>query len=618
MLIELTITDFAIIDRLRLSLGPHFDVFTGETGAGKSIIIDAISVLLGERAAPGVVRAGADHAIVEGIFDITGVLSRVRDTPMRDPHPDDLEDAGEDQETLGQVLTELGIEPEDGLLIISREILSSGRGIARIGGRAVPLAILQRLARFLVDIHGQSAHLALLRPEQHVLYLDRYAGTVDLREQVRALVSDWHATRRELDRLHRDEREIERRVELLRYQVNEIEAARLQPAEIETLETDRLRLANAERLIELAITTHNAIAGDTDTDSLGALDLLASAEHALAELQRLDATLAPQEEILQQASFLLQDIASTVRTYQDTIAAEPERQAQVEERLDLIARLRRKYGNTIEEILAYGAAAAAELDELTHREERTNELQQREHDLRARIGALSSELSRQRSLAAKTLSSAMEHQLDDLNMRRARFEVQILHRADPHGVPAVVTDGAAGEGIQQPERFAFSDTGIDYIEFLISPNPGEPLKPLARIASGGETSRLMLALKTILAEADIVPTLIFDEIDAGISGKSGQTVGEKLWQLGRSHQVLCVTHLPQIAALGDHHYRVAKQIEGDRTLTQVEQLDWEERMLELSQMLGGRSTSASRTNASELLDRSREWKQEVTAAPTGA
>ncbi|HLJ81588.1 MAG TPA: hypothetical protein VKT52_08890, partial [Ktedonobacterales bacterium] len=308
-------------------------------------------------------------------------------------------------------------------------------------------------------------------------------------------------------------------------------------------------------------------------------------------------------------------------SYQDEVAADPRRQAVVEERLDLIAKLRRKYGATIEEILAYAADAGRELDELTHREERMSELQQRDQALREQIGAVASELSRKRQAAATTLAAAMERELDDLNMRRARFQVQITQTPSADGVPAepganekkAHRDGKAAT-TTYASLYAFGPTGIDHVEFLIAPNPGEPLKPLAKIASGGETSRLMLALKTILSRADTVPTLIFDEIDAGISGRSGQTVGEKLWQLGQSHQVLCVTHLPQIAALGDCHFRVAKTLLGDRTTTQVQALSDTERVAELSQILGGTRTAAAEANADELLRRGRAWKHDGAAS----
>jgi|SRR5579871_641695 DNA repair protein RecN (Recombination protein N) len=626
MLLELAINDFAIIEELRLALGPHFNVFTGETGAGKSIIIDAVSALVGERVSSDVVRAGSERAIVEGIFDVSTLLAQSQ-PHNGNAHPQQATEAGaqtaemaesaESGESLAHVLAQLGIECEDGTLILSREVLASGRGIARVNRRAVPLASLQRIARFLIDIHGQSAHLELLRPEQHVYYLDRYANTVELRQSVAALYDEWRATRRDLERLRRDEREIERRIELLRYEVEEINAAKLQPGELDELESERRRLANAERLGELCVTIHGALTGDSDSDTVGALDQIAAARHALDELLRLDDTLRDQEAALDQALFFVQDAALAVRSYQDEVAADPQRQAEVEERLDLIAKLRRKYGATIEEILAYAENASAELEELTHREERAAELVERETQLRAQIGALAASLSQKRSEASVRLAAAMEHELDDLNMRRARFQVQMLQRPDAEGAPvAEAPRGKSKNGAAQATipagSYAFGPTGIDNVEFLIAPNPGEPLKPLARIASGGETSRLMLALKTILANADIVPILIFDEIDSGISGRSGQVVGEKLWQLGRLHQILCVTHLPQIAALGDRHYQVTKTTGEQRTTTQVEQLSGAERVAELSQMLGGARTAAAQANASELIERSQAWKETQT------
>ncbi|MGH2517311.1 MAG: DNA repair protein RecN [Ktedonobacterales bacterium] len=619
MLIELNITNFAIIDSLRLSLGSHLNVFTGETGAGKSILVDAVSALVGERTGTEVVRAGSERAIIEGIFDVASLLAPSVAGGLDGHARTNVQDGTEEKEdtepaSLSELLAELSLELEDGTLILAREVLASGRSIARVNGRGVPLSSLQRIARFLVDIHGQSAHLALLRPEQHVYYLDRYANTTDAREQVAALVAQWRAERRELERLRRDEREIERRVELLRYQVEEIEAARLQPDELNDLETERRRLANAERLGELCAAAHAALAGDPEGDTLGALDLLAQAQRSLADLHRLDDGLAASEETLEQALFLAQDVASAITSYQDEIAADPQRQMVVEERLDLIAKLRRKYGATIAEILAYAAEAGRELDELTHREERIGELQERDRVLRERIGARAGELSRKRQAAALVLAVAMERELDDLNMRRARFQIQIAQTPSADGVPVEL---AADERTRRDDkrveaetRYAFGPTGIDHVEFMIATNPGEPVKPLAKIASGGETSRLMLALKTILSRADIVPILIFDEIDAGISGRSGQTVGEKLWQLGQSHQVLCVTHLPQIAALGDCHFRVAKEIRGERTTTSVQSLDHDERIVELSQMLGGARTAAAEANADELLARAHAWKRD--------
>jgi len=602
MLVELSITNFALMDALRLRLGPNLNVFTGETGAGKSILLDAVSALVGERTGADVVRAGAERAVVEGVFDVTGLLAHPEAMPEQEIS--NSENSGEDTAadgdasatTLAGLLAELGIEPEDGLLILSREIARSGRGLARANGRTLPLSALQRIATYLVDIHGQSAHLALLRPEQHVYYLDRYGGTEELRDTVAGVVAQWRAARRELERLRRDERELARRVELLRYQVDEIEGARLRPGELGELERERARLANVERLGELSVAVHAALSGGDD-DATGAMDLLAGAEHSLVELVRLDPTLGEHADTIAQAQALLEDVAAAVRDYQDELAVDPERQAEVEERWDLLGRLRRKYGATIEEILAFAASASREVEKLSNREERAAQLEASETELRERIGLLAGQLSARRRRAGEQLAAAMERELEHLNMQRARFQVQLERVPDPAGVPV--------EG----EMVAVTATGIDRVEFQIAPNPGEPLKPLARIASGGETSRLMLALKTILAHADAVPILIFDEIDAGISGRSGQVVGERLWNLGRSHQVLCVTHLPQIAALGDRHFSVAKSVVGDRTRTTVAALTPEQRVDELVQLLGGARTRAAQANAGDLLQRATAWKQ---------
>src|SRR5690348_877238 len=613
MLLELTITDFAIIDTLHLRFGSHLNVFTGETGAGKSIIIDAISALVGERMGGDVVRAGSERAIVEGVFDIGHLLAREKaaiSSPAKLAVAPEGEGGASEAETLTETLAEFGIEVEDGTLILSREIARTGRGIQRANGRATPLSALQRIAAFLIDIHGQSAHLTILRPEQHVYYLDRYAATDDLRQQVAALVGEWRATRRDLDRLQRDERELERQRELLQYQVDEIEAAKLRPGELEELERERKMLANAEQLGALCVAIHSALAGDETGEVSGALDTLAAAQRDFADLLRLDDSLREQLSELEQALYLLEDVATSVRAYQEEVAADPQRQAEVEERLDLLAKLRRKYGATIEEVLAFGEEASRTLDTLSHREERIADLQQREEAIRQRIGGIASDLSQRRQSAGRALGTAMERELDDLNMQRTRFLTEITQRGDEQGAPATL-DG-------QTASWAFTATGIDSVEFLLAPNPGEPLKPLARIASGGETSRIMLALKTILSRADAVPILIFDEIDAGISGRSGQVVGEKLWELGRTHQVLCVTHLPQIAAMGDRHYRVAKATSDGRTTTQVAELPQGERVVELSQMLGGASTAAARANAADLLERADLWKEAAHLAVQSA
>jgi DNA repair protein RecN (Recombination protein N) len=607
MLVELTITNFAIIDSLRLSLEPDFNVFTGETGAGKSIILDAISALVGGRAGAEVVRAGAERAIVEGIFDVSdATLSAGADeAPSADEEQDE---SGEREDSIASILSAQGIEPEDSLLILAREISANGRSVARIAGRAAPVAVLQRLAAHLVDIHGQGDHLTLLRPAQHLYFLDRYANTVDLRGEVAQVVAELRTTQRDLARLERDDQELERRLDLLRFQVDEITAARLTPGELESLEQERKRLASVERLGELASVAHTALAGDETGETPGAVELLATAQRALGDLLRLDTTLEGDANSLTQAAALADDAATSLRAYQDELVVDPGRQAEVEERWDLLTRLRRKYGATIEDILAFAESAAEELNTFSRREERLGELREHEAALLAQIGEKAALLSARRQEAATQLAAAMERELDQLNMRKARFEIAITQTADPDGASVAGFAGKKSNATDIPAgRYAFTATGIDSVEFRIAPNPGEPFKPLAKTASGGETSRLMLALRTVLARADSVPVLIFDEIDAGISGKTGQAVGEKLWELARAHQILCVTHLPQIAAFGDAHFSVAKEVDDLRTRTLAERLTGERRVNELGQLLGAQS-SAARANAKELLQRAATWK----------
>ena len=620
MLTELTITDFAIIDRLELRLNPRFNVFTGETGAGKSIIIDAVSAVIGGKVGTEVVRSGAERATVYGTFAVgalptisqplngTNGAAAAEATEASSSDEARNDSAGQDEQvdarvTLARLLNEYGLEVDNGELILGREIHKSGRTTARISQRPVPIQVLQQVGSLLIDIHGQSEHLTILRPEQHVNYLDRYAEVLPLRNQVSALVTEWRTARRELAQLQQNERDLERRIELLRFQVEEIEQAKLQPNEVEEMERERRVLNNAERLAQLCAGIYSALSGGEEGQAAG--DLLKGARHDMEELTRLDPSMLEYSGALEEVIYRLEDVAMSVRSYQESVEADPMRLAEIEERLDMIAKFRRKYGNTVEEILKYAEDSAAELDRYQHREERLAELQARDEDLRRQIGQIAGRLSQARSAAAVRLAEAMEAQLNDLNMKRARFKVDIQQQYSSDGAPAQLTpDGPT-------EFYSFSGTGIDRVEFLIAPNPGEPFKPLGKIASGGETSRLMLALKSILSAADATPTLIFDEIDSGISGRSGQVVGEKLWNLTTNHQVICVTHLPQIAAMGDEHFNVAKEVHADRTMTQVRPLAYEQRTIEIGQMLGGALTDTSRRNAEELLQRSEEFKHEA-------
>ncbi|MFL5656490.1 MAG: DNA repair protein RecN [Ktedonobacteraceae bacterium] len=635
MLLELTIKDFAIIDNLHLQLHRLFNVFTGETGAGKSIIIDAVNALLGGKIGAEYVRAGCERASVEGVFSVgalppisgnllpfaaddldgnlyerrsngSGTMFEALDTAQAQSAQRMQVDAASADASLAlaALLHEYDITPEDGQLILSRDIFRSGRTVARINGRAYSQQILQQVASWLVDIHGQSEHMSLLRPEQHVNFLDRYAELLPLRAQLATKVTEWRNARKTLQELQKNEREQARRAEFLRYEIEEIEKAELQPGEIEELEQERKVLSNAERLRELCLLVYGAIKGaDLGSDDFKpALDQLRVAQRSLNELARLDQDLKEYADNLAEAIYRLEDVASGISGYESDIEDNPRRLGEIEERLDLISKLKRKYGSTIEEILKRKAEDQAELESIINRDEIIATLQQQDSQFRKEIGLIAQQISNRRREAAEHLSTAMEEQLNDLNMKRARFSVEIEQIPDEQGVPASVNG--------QPEQYYACDlTGIDRVQFLIAPNPGEPFKPLTKIASGGETSRLMLALKTILASADATPTLIFDEIDAGISGQSGNIVGAKLWMLTQNHQVICVTHLPQIAAFADTHYNVNKQIFDERTITIVNELRPEQRVREIAHIMGGNVTEFSMKSAEELLARSYLWKE---------
>lgn len=570
MLIELSITNLAIIDAVQLTLAPGFNVLTGETGAGKSIIIDAMNLLLGERASVEMVRTGCESGAVEGVFALDART----------------------QQQLAELLGQLGLAETlgEGTLILRREISRSRRGICRVNGQAVTLQALQDLGHHLVDIHGQGDHLSLLQPRHHVDFLDRYGGLWEQREEFGELVKRLQTTRRELRALRHDERELARRVDLLTFQVQEIEGARLLEGEEVELRRQRTLMANAEKRMQLAAQVYTLL-HEGEEEQRAALDLLATVVDALGELERFDESLRDPHVIAESATYQLEDLARTLRAYRDEIEYEPHELTAVEERLDLLQRLKRKYGDAIPEVLRFAEQARAELESISHSEERLEELERQERALLLEIGQAGGTLSVQRRLAAERLSTAVEDELRDLSMAEAHFAVDLEWHPAADGV---LLDG---------QRVGFDANGLDRVEFYIAPNPGEEPRPLAKIASGGETSRLMLALKTALSTVDPVPTLIFDEIDSGIGGRAGSVVGRKLWSLAYDHQVFCVTHLPQIACYGRQHFRVAKQIAEGRTTSAVGPLSREERVAELAVMLGGALTESTRQSAEELLQR---------------
>jgi DNA repair protein RecN (Recombination protein N) len=552
MLTELRILDFAIIEKLALNFEPGLVVFTGETGAGKSIIFDAVEILLGGRIDPTLVRATVNQALIEGTFRIPpNVRSEVHAILARDELLDDQE-----------------------FIVLGREIRSTGRSIARVNGRTVGVGYLKELGEYLVDLHGQSEHLSLLRTREHIGLLDRYLNIQPLLDKYQSAFKKLQEVRRVLKELRQAEQDTARRSDMLNYQINEISAANLHPDEEENLRAERTRLSNAEGLANYAREALLAL-DEGNTESLAASDILGQAAHALAGLARLDPT---QQTLREQADNLLESIADlshTLRSYLEEIEFNPRRLDFVEERLNLIQTLKRKYGESIPEILAYAIKAQTDLETIQNAGERLAELEKEESTLLKELAVHGTSLSEARHAAAKKLETAIQTELSDLRMEGAHFQVAFSHRPDPNGLP--VEDGL---------KVAFDSTGLEQVEFLIAPNPGEGFKPLVKIASGGETSRLMLALKNVLARADSVPTLIFDEIDQGIGGRVGVVVGQKLWHLARQHQVLCITHLPQLAAFADQHIHVEKQIKAGRTTTHAHLLSGEKRVIELAQMFG--------------------------------
>jgi DNA repair protein RecN (Recombination protein N) len=457
----------------------------------------------------------------------------------------------------------------------------------------VGVSLLKELGAALVDIHGQSEHLSLLDPRAHLGLLDRFA---DISDELKAYRTTYHKlidVRRELNELRQAQADSDRRVEMLTFQAEEIEAAKLKKGEDESLRHERDRLANAESLAQHAQEALT-ILDESTPEASAASDLVGQAARALAALAKTDSA---QASLAERADLLLEnitDLTRDLRDYLDEIEFNPKRLDEVEERLNLIHNLTRKYGGSIESVNAFAVEARRQLENITNAAERIGALEAEEEKLLAKLSQQGGALSSKRMQAAEEMGKGIEIELGDLKMAAARFGVDFQTRPDPNGVS--LADGT---------RAAFDQNGFDRVEFLVAPNPGEGLKPLAKIASGGETSRLMLALKHVMARADEIPSLIFDEIDQGIGGRVGLVVGHKLWNLARSHQVFCVTHLPQLAVFGDQHWQVQKLIEKGRTLTRVEKLDGEPRLLELSQMLGEVGEGTLRS-AHELLQTARQ------------
>lgn len=574
MLLELQISDFAIIERLNLRLERGFNVLTGETGAGKSIIIDALGTLRGEKTDPTFVRAGSRRARIEGVFSL-----------------DDCPD-------LIPVLQEYGLwDDEDEQVILAREISAeSGRSVARINGRAVNTSVLRDVGGRLVDIHGQHEGISLFNTRTHLEMLDRYGELLPLREQVAAQYVRLRQVREDLAGLRRDEsRRVERLAEL-RFLLEDVTAARLRSGEEDDLLRERAVLQNAVRITDLVGRAYAALYQGDEGGRYPVrpiVETMADVSDDLAELARLDATVAALAAQSEELRYQLEDLATGIRAYRDRLDFDPSHLDAIEDRLTVIREMQRKYGGSVEVILERAAKAEAEIERLTNSAEHIADLEEREATLLAEFGASAGELSRRRRATGDALAETIAAAMADLAMPYVRFHVRIDHADDPQGAP-----------VEGARRLAFDKTGVDQVEFLIAPNPGEPLKPLARIASGGESARLLLALKSILSRVDVVPTLVFDEIDVGVGGRAGQVVGQKLWAMTEAHQVVCISHLPQVAAFADAHYAISKEVSSDRTRTIIRRLALDERVDELAAMLDGTPVSEhSRANAREIVER---------------
>lgn len=577
MLKEIRIQNFAIIESLELEFTSGFNVFTGETGAGKSIILDALSIVLGDKADNSFVREGTKRASIEAVFDY-----------------------GSRKDEIVEILDREDLLPDDGIeeVVLSREVRLEGRSTARINGRSVSLSVLQELGSLLVDIHGQSEHLSLLKPATHIHLVDQFAGNDDLLKEYRAVYRKYLSVVKNLKALRDGEAEALRQQDMLTYQLNEINAAELSEADEENLTAERERMQNSEKIAKLVHQGLVALQGRSE-ERPGILDKMDELDGALDGLISYDDSLQPLYDAVVTAADQMNEVLDKLQRYKSTLGFSSRRRNQIEERLALYFSLKRKYGGTVSAVLAYAKDAEKKLSLITGAGKQIEELEEEKRALLASLSELAVSLSEKRSAAADEISKGVERELDDLRMPAARFNVLMETVPAEDGLP-----DAKGN------KLAFTDTGFDRIEFLIAPNPGEGLKPLAKVASGGETSRLMLALKNTLAQADTIPTMVFDEIDQGIGGRIGALVGEKLWELSRYHQVICITHLPQLAALYDSHYHVHKQISENRTQTVVTRLNAEKSLHELASLLGAdNGENAAAVNA--MLKESSEFKKQL-------
>ena len=564
MIEAISIRNIALIDELELELSPGLNIFTGETGAGKSVILKSIGLVLGERTSADIVREGTDFAAVE--------VSAVPSSP-------------------------LPIDTESGdTLVLSRQINANGRSRCRINGELANLKQLEEIGTLLVDIHGQHEHQSLFRTETHLELLDDFGETDIERQQVTEKYHHLLDLQREMDSLLHTLRTSEREKELLEFEVKELASANLQEGEEEELTAELQVLNNAEQLFESANLVYEQLDGQGDfggASSAGSgsvLQNLRDSAKTLTKLSEIDASLSELSERIDSSLYELEDITAQIRQYTDTVEFNPMRLAEVTDRLELISKFKRRYGNTISEMINYHAEAERKLEDLELGSEKIDGLKAQIREMKLEAQELCIALSEKRKIVAERLSTLVEKELQALGMEKAEFQTYVEPLQDDNGL--LLIDG---------KRYAFREHGMDKVEFLIAPNVGSELRPLAKIASGGEISRVMLALKTVLVQVDNIPTVLFDEIDSGIGGKIADVVGMKLKELSQSAQVICITHLPQIARFADRHFLVEKEVVGERTLINAKPLTEAERVTEIARMHGGKETEVGLAHARELL-----------------
>ena len=561
MLSLLHIENIALIQSADIRFEPGFNVLTGETGAGKSIVIDSIGAVLGERTSRELIRTGAKSALV------TAVFTRVPPLPW---------------------LEENGFPTGEEELLLQRELQGDGRNVCRIDGKLVTVAQLRELGRQLLNIHGQHDGQQLLDPASHLGYLDQFGGCQPLLESYQEAYRKWHDIRREMDKLQMDEAERSRRVDTLNYQIQELERAQLKAGEDEELSARRTLLRSAGRLMEAVQSAEFALSGDEDRD--GACSLIAQAEGEVQGVSSISPELGELSEKLTALRCAADDAADTLRDLSRSFDFSPGELDQVEERLDLLYRLRKKYGPTVEDMLAYLDRCRKELDQIQYADDTLARLEKDLKKAQKEAARRGESLSQARREAAGALQARVQEELRQLDMPKVQFQTEFT----PKG-------GEAG----------MDETGLDEVQFLMSANLGEALKPIQKVASGGELARIMLALKNVLAEGDQIGTLVFDEVDTGVSGRAAQKVAEKMAQVARGKQVLCVTHLPQIAAMADTHFSVQKGEREGRTYTRLERLDRSQRREELARLIGGASITPSLLESAEELLRQAEQQKQV-------